>query len=176
MIDENAMAINERETQDMIKLVFEKTGMKIDPNDPMLSLFLYHRRYMEEFYSTQSELDNKNALEVHTALSPMIEDMKKTTAAIEDKHKELKQDIAKLHSFRDEMLVFFTGQAEKQTHQIVENEIRQQVSGSLDKLGDTVATSLKNLHAKNNYLLIGVFALQFISTLVLLFLAFKGMK
>ncbi|MBQ9725729.1 MAG: hypothetical protein IJV56_10425, partial [Neisseriaceae bacterium] len=55
----------------------------------------------------------------------------------------------------------------------VGKEIKQQVSGSLNKLGETVASSLNTLNGKNNYLLFGVFALQFIAVILLLFMVLK---
>lgn len=172
-LDEDALMINEKETQKMIALVFAKTGMKIDPQDPILALFLFHRRYLEEFYSQQSELDNKNAQEVHTALSPLINDLNKTAELIDEKDKALRQDIATFQAFKEELLTLITARSEELAQENVSKEVKQQISGSLNKLGETVATSLNTLHGKNNYLLFGVFALQFISVLLLLFMVLK---
>ena len=172
-IDENALMKNEIETDEMIALVHRLTGVSIDNKDPMLALFLFHHRYLEDFYSQQSELDNKNAQEVHTALSPLIDDLNKTVVLIDEKDKVLKQDIAVLQSFKEELLTLITVRSEELAQKNVGKEIKQQVSGSLNKLGETVANSLNTLNGKNNYLLFGVFALQFIAVILLLFMVLK---
>lgn len=173
MNDEDIYMRNEIETQEMIALVHRLTGISIDNKDPMLALFLFHHRYLEKFYSTQSELDNKNAQEVHTALSPLIKDLQKTAELIDEKDKVLKQDIAILNAYKTELITFVTVENERLAKENVSKEIQQQISGSLNKLSETVATSLNTLHGKNNYLLFGVFALQFISVLLLLFMVLK---
>lgn len=172
-IDENTLMKNEIETGEMIALVHRLTGVSIDSQDPMLALFLFHHRYLEDFYSQQSELDNKNAQEVHTALSPLIQDLNKTAALIEKKDKALKQDIATFQGFRKDLITLITARSEELAKENVNKEIKQHISGSLNKLSETVATSLNTLHGKNNYLLFGVFALQFISVLLLLFMVLK---
>ncbi|MBP3221269.1 MAG: hypothetical protein J6M43_04415 [Neisseriaceae bacterium] len=163
-------------TQDAMKYkeaIWKKTGITLDDNDPSIVMFIVFHRWLEDFYSQQSELDNKNAQEVYTALSPMINDLTKTVALIDEKDKTLKQDITTFQVFQKELLTLLTARSEELAKKNVSNEIKQQISGSLDKLGETVSGSLKNLHTKNNYLLIGVFALQFVSVFLLLFMVLK---
>lgn len=172
-IDENALMQNEVETDEMIALVHRLTGVSIDNKDPMLALFLFHHRYLEHFYSQQSELDNKNAREVHTALSPLIDNLNKTVVLLDEKDKALRENITTFQAFKKELLATLAVRSESLAKENVNKEIKEQVSDSLNKLSETVATSLNTLHGKNNYLLFGVFALQFISVLLLLFLVLK---
>ena len=163
-------------TQDAMKYkeaIWKKTGITLDDNDPSIVMFIVFHRWLEDFYSQQSELDNQNAQEVHTALSPLIDDLNKTVVLIDEKDKVLKQDIAVLQSFKEELLTLITVRSEELAQKNVGKEIKQQVSGSLNKLGETVASSLNTLNGKNNYLLFGVFALQFIAVILLLFVVLK---
>lgn len=152
-----------KNTEDAIaykEMIWKKTGITLDDNDPSIVMFIVFHRWLEDFYSQQSELDDKNAQEIATALHPILEQMQKTVALIEQKNEYLQNNIENLKSFYNEMIKFFSATAEEKAKKIVDN----QISGSLNTLQNEVSGNLK----KNNGLMIAVLIVQAIMVFVFL--------
>lgn len=159
---ERLMSVNREEAQELRRQVWEASGITLDENDPSIAMFLIHHRFLEAFYQKQSKIDNQNAKETFNALSPLISQMRETVDLIDSKHVSLQKDIEALNAFRDEMIVFFTTKANENARNLVASEIKEQVSSSLN-----------TMNLKNNLMLLAVFALQFITVLIVLYMVLK---
>ncbi len=147
-----------RNNEDIVNMqveIFEKTGISLDEHDPAIAMFLVHHRWLEDFYSNQSDTDEKNAKEIFTALSPLIRDMRDTLDLIDEKSKLFQEDIFALQSFREEVVTYVTIKA----REITKNEV-----------SNAVYRSIKDLQLKTQLIFGGVVVLQL---LILLLLGFK---
>ena len=159
---ERLMNVNREEAQELRRQVWESTGITLDENDQSIAMFLVHHRFLEAFYQKQGEIDHQKAKEIFTALSPLINEMRDTVDLIESKHTTLQKDINTLNAFKDEMIVFFTTQATENAHNIVANEIKEQV-----------LNNLKHLNTKTHWVLMSVLMLQMVMVILLLFMVLK---
>lgn len=108
-------------TQDAMKYketIWKKTGITLDDNDPSIVMFIVFHRWLEDFYSQQSELDDKNAQEIATALHPILEQMKNMVTLIEQKNEYLQNNIENLKSFYNKMIKFFSATAEEKAKKL----------------------------------------------------------
>lgn len=166
----------ETESQEIIQDTLTLTGFHLRQDDPTVIHLILQRRWLEKFYHQVSQIDEDNAQGIFNALSPLIADMKNTVELISEKQQELKQDISTIKSLKKEFLSAVVSRNEKLAQENVKNEIKNQVSDSLKALENEVSGSLNTMKLKNNLMLLGVFALQFITVLIVVLMAFKVFK
>lgn len=166
---------SQHEAQVLAKDIAIKTGFKIDADDPAIVSLIAQRRWLESLFERKLNQNNRTALAVFSNLEPMLkemkilsENMKATEKAIAEKVSHLQNETKVLNAFRDEMVVYFTARAQQEVQPFVAETVKNEISGSLNNIDQTLSGSLNTFKLKSNLILGFVLILQVAILLVFL--------
>lgn len=158
---------SQHEAQVLAKDIAIKTGFKIDADDPAIVSLIAQRRWLESLFERKLNQNNRTALAVFSNLEPMLkemkilsENMKATEKAIAEKVSHLQNETKVLNAFRDEMVVYFTAKAQQEVQPFVAETVKNEISGSLNNINQTLSGCLNTFKLKSNLILGFVLILQ----------------
>lgn len=173
MESEQFLEHSQSEAKMLAHEIMLKTGFKIDFDDPSIITLIAQRRWLSDFYDEKTEQaqhikagflhDFQAAL---TEMTSVLNEMKNTEKAIEEKLLYLKQENDILKSFREEIVPYFTSKAHDEVQPFVAQIVKEELSGSLNTIHHTLSGSLNMIKLKNQLISFFVLILQIVILLI----------